>query len=60
MRKIWWLPVAVLVVLSLDVWNWGQSRMLLFLPGWMWHVVAVTALFSLAFFIIARYEWRDR
>jgi hypothetical protein len=60
MRKAWWLPVAVLVLLSFDVWNWNQNEpILLFLPAWMWHVAVVTFLFSLAFYLVARYEWRE-
>lgn len=60
MRKRGWLLLAVLVLLSVDFWNWRQhAPMLWFMPAWMWHVVAVTLLFSLAFFFIARYEWRD-
>ncbi len=60
MRKIWWLPFAVLVLLSFDVWSWRQNTpMLWFMPAWMWHVAAVTALFSLAFVAVARYGWRE-
>ncbi len=59
MSKAWWLPVAVLVLLSFDIWNWHQDTLLLFMPGWMWHVATVTALFSLAFYLVARYGWRD-
>lgn len=60
MRKAWWLPLAVLVLLSFDVWNWRQDTpMLWFMPAWMWHVAVVTALFSLAFLVLARYSWRE-
>lgn len=62
MRKAWWLPIAVLVLLSFDVWSWRRHTPMLwfwFMPAWMWHVAVVTALFSLAFAVVARYGWRE-
>ncbi len=60
MKHAWLLPVAVLILLSFDPWNWHHEALLWFMPGWMWHVATVTALFSLAFYLVARYGWRER
>lgn len=61
MRKIGWLLVwVVLVILSLDFFNWGRTPRLYFgLPGWLWWEVGLVLLVAISFGILTRFAWGD-
>lgn len=59
-NAVWYLLFILLFLLSLDFWNWGQSKpMILGLPVWMWYLLILTLLTSLAFYAFVRFVWRE-
>jgi hypothetical protein len=59
-NAIVYLVFIVIFLLSLDFWGWGQSKpMFLGMPLWVYYLIIITLLTSVAFYILAKYYWRD-
>jgi hypothetical protein len=59
-NAMWYLLFIVLFLFSLDFWGWGQSKpLILGLPLWVYYLLFLTLFTSLAFYIFAKYHWRD-
>jgi hypothetical protein len=59
-NAIWYIFFVVLFLLSLDFWGWGQSKpLILGLPLWVYYILIITLLTSLAFYIFSKYYWRE-
>lgn len=57
---LWYLLFVGLFLLSLDFWNWGQSKpFILGLPSWVIYLLVLTLSVSLAFYAFSRFAWRD-
>ncbi|KYK23877.1 hypothetical protein AYK24_06990 [Thermoplasmatales archaeon SG8-52-4] len=57
---IWYFVFILLFILSLDFWNWGQSKPLFFgLPFWVYYLLILTLLTSFAFYGFTKFYWRD-
>ncbi|MBN2380788.1 hypothetical protein JXM67_13400 [candidate division WOR-3 bacterium] len=60
-KKLGWLTSwMVLVILSLDFFNWDRlPRLLLGLPGWLWWEVLLVLLTALVFGLLSRFAWGE-
>jgi len=57
---LWYLLFVGLFLLSLDFWNWGQSKpLILGLPFWVIYLLVLTLSVSLAFYAFSRFTWRN-
>ena len=55
-----YLVFIVIFLLSLDFWGWGQSKPMIFgMPLWVYYILIITLLTSVAFYIFSKYYWRD-
>jgi len=56
----WFVSWLVLVILSLDFFNWGRTpRILLGLPGWLWWDIGVVLVIALVFGLLSRFAWGE-
>jgi hypothetical protein len=56
----WYLLFIILFLLSLDFWGWEQSKpLILGLPIWVYYLLFLTLLTSLAFYIFTKRFWRE-
>ena len=56
----WYFLFILLFLFSLDFWGWGQSKpLILGLPLWVYYLLILTLLTSLAFYVFAKYFWRE-
>jgi hypothetical protein len=59
-NAIWYILFILLFLLSLDFWGWNQSKpLILGLPIWMYYLLILTLLTSLAFYLFTKLYWRD-
>ena len=59
-NAIVYLVFIAIFLLSLDFWGWGQSNpLILGLPFWVYYILIITLLTSVAFYIFTKYYWRD-
>ena len=56
-RYGWAVAFAVLVALAVPWFMWGDGRLALGLPLWLWWHVGWLALASLLFWLFARRAW---
>jgi hypothetical protein len=59
-NALWYLFFILLFLLSLDFWNWGQSKpLILGLPFWVYYLIILTLLTSLVFYAFSKFYWRN-
>jgi hypothetical protein len=59
-NAIWYVLFVGLFLLSMDFWGWEQSKpLILGLPLWTWYLLVLTLSTSLAFYVFARFVWRE-
>jgi len=55
-----YLLFIVLFLASLDFWGWGQYRpLILGMPFWVYYLIIITLLTSVAFYLFSKHFWRD-
>ena len=56
----WGFPFLILVILSIDFWNWKKAKPFFFgIPYWMWYIVSIVLLTAIFYALFAKYEWRE-
>lgn len=57
---VWYLFFITIFLLSIDFWNWGESKpVFLGLPFWIWYLFFLTIFLSVLFFIFSKFFWRE-
>ena len=59
-NAIVYILFIALFLLSLDFWGWGQYKpLILGMPLWVYYLLFLTLLTSVAFYLFSKTYWRD-
>ena len=59
-RAIFAGAFLVLIVLSVDFWNWGSSRpVMLGMPFWVFWDILIVLMTGVYYILLGLYIWRD-
>ena len=56
----WVLVYALILLLSLDFWNWGKAEPFVWgMPYWVFVFIVLNLLLSAYYYLFSRLYWRD-